>query len=176
MRTAGIVGAVWGTAGVMALLGTAIYRLVPIALRAYDGDLSAGSWAAAVGFTVFMAYSEGYRGFQRGFSPRTAQRLRRLRDRPDVLNVALAPLVAIGYLQSDRRLKIRVYSLTSGIILAVILVHRLEQPWRGIIDTGVVVGLSWGVLSLAWCIAQALRRTDVGSVPLEPARRHEVSR
>lgn len=143
----------------MALLVTAIYRLAPIALRAYDGDLSPGSWAAAIGFTAFMAYSEGYRGFQRGFSPRTAERVRRLRDRPDVVNVALAPLVAIGYLRSDRRLKIRVYSLTAGIIVVVLLVHRLEQPWRGIIDTGVVVGLTWGVLSLAWCIVQALRRS-----------------
>ena len=30
-------------------------------------------------------------------------------------------------------------------------VQQIEQPWRGIIDGGVVVGLTWGLLSL-WVI------------------------
>ena len=30
----------------------------------------------------------------------------------------------------------------------VALVRRLDQPWRGIIDAGVVVGLAWGLAAL----------------------------
>jgi hypothetical protein len=33
---------------------------------------------------------------------------------------------------------------------AVLLINLLGQPWRGIIDSGVVVGLSWGLASLLW--------------------------
>jgi len=29
-------------------------------------------------------------------------------------------------------------------------VRRLAQPWRGIIDAGVVVGLAWGVGSVVY--------------------------
>ena len=158
MRISGVVAVVWGTVGVMGLLCSAIYRLTPVALRAYDGTHSAGWWAGALGFCAFMAYAEGYRGFQLGFSPRTAERVRRLGERPDLASMVLAPLVAIGYVRSERRLKIRVYSLTLGILALVMLVRLLEQPWRGVIDSGVVVGLAWGVLSLAWCIVQALRQ------------------
>ena len=28
-----------------------------------------------------------------------------------------------------------------------VIVHRLDQPWRGILDAGVVVGLSWGTIA-----------------------------
>jgi hypothetical protein len=37
---------------------------------------------------------------------------------------------------------------TLAIIILVLLVNQLSQPWRGIIDAGVVVGLTWGLASL----------------------------
>ena len=60
-----------------------------------------------------------------------------------------APLFAMGFFHATRATKITAYVLTLAIVVLVILVHRLDQPWRGIIDAGVVVGLGWGVLSLA---------------------------
>jgi len=54
----------------------------------------------------------------------------------------------MGYFHATKRTKIVAYSLTIGITLLVILVRLIPQPWRGIIDAGVVVGLTWGVLSL----------------------------
>jgi len=36
-----------------------------------------------------------------------------------------------------------VFAGTAAIVVLVLLVHRLEQPWRGIVDAGVVTGLTW---------------------------------
>lgn len=30
----------------------------------------------------------------------------------------------------------------------IVIAHFLNQPWRGILDIGVVVGLLWGVIAL----------------------------
>ena len=136
----------------------AVYRLMPVALGAYDAPLSAWTWAMVAAICVFMAYTEGYRGFQLRFSPRTAARIRHLRDHPDRLNTLLAPLFAFGFFRADRRTQITAYVLSIGIMILVLIVHRMEQPWRGIIDTGVVVGLGWGIISLVGCIHQALSR------------------
>lgn len=54
----------------------------------------------------------------------------------------------MGYFYATRRRKITSISVTIGIIVLVILVRLLPQPWRGIIDGGVVVGLAWGLISL----------------------------
>ena len=40
------------------------------------------------------------------------------------------------------------YLLTVMIVVLVIVFHMLDQPWRGILDAGVVVGLSWGIVTL----------------------------
>ena len=36
-----------------------------------------------------------------------------------------------------------------------VAVHQLVQPWRGILDAGVVVGLSWGLASFVYSLQQA---------------------
>ena len=47
-------------------------------------------------------------------------------------------------------------SVTAGIIVLVLLMRFLPQPWRGIIDAGVVMGLSWGLVALLVFSIQAL--------------------
>ena len=164
----GILGVLWGALGVFGLLLFAIYRLAPKALEAYEGGLSTGQWLLAVVVCVFMAYSEGYRGFQTRFSPRTAARIRYLRDRPRVLHTLFAPVFAMGYFHAAKRTKILAYSLLLGIVTLVLLVHQLGQPWRGIIDAGVVLGLVWGVLSLAASLYSALTRDTYSPSPEVP--------
>jgi hypothetical protein len=95
-----------------------------------------------------MAYAEGYRAFQQGFSPRVAARARYLRDHPNVLHALLAPLFCMAYFHALKRRQIVSLSVTAGIIVLVVLVRLLSQPWRGIIDGSVVVGLVWGLVSL----------------------------
>ena len=165
---AGYVGVVWGALGVFGILVFPIYRLAPRALAAYDGGLTPGQWLLAGLTCVFMAYAEGYRGFQTRFSPRTAARIRYLRDRPNVTHSLFAPLFSMGFFHAARRTKITAYGLSVGILILVVLVQRLDQPWRGIIDAGVVLGLSWGVLSLGWSIAQALTRPSFDVSPEVP--------
>jgi hypothetical protein len=168
MPAIGYLGAAWGTAGVVGLLSFAIYRLTPKALEAFQGGLTAGQWWITAAVCIFMAYAEGYRGFQLRFSPRTAARIRYLRDRPNGLHTLVAPLFSMGFIHATRRTKIIAYSLTLGIILLVTLVHRLAQPWRGIVDAGVVVGLTWGLLSLICFVALALSRRSFDHSPQVP--------
>ena len=161
--------AVWGFLGVALLLGFAIYRLAPLAGVALRSPLSTGQWLALIAFVLFMAYSEGYRGFQKAFSPRVAARCRYVRDHPTFLRVAFAPLFAMAFFDAPRRRRITAYALTGGVILLVVIVQRLEQPWRGIVDAGVVFGLSWGLLATTIFWLQAMTR-DVFAVSPEVGR------
>jgi DMSO/TMAO reductase YedYZ heme-binding membrane subunit len=102
-----------------------------------------------------MAYAEGYRGFQKGFSPRVAARAKYLKDKPDLMRSLLAPFFCMGYFHASRKRKIVSISLTIAIIGLVLMVGRVPQPWRGIIDVGVVIGLAWGIISLFIFTVQA---------------------
>ncbi len=144
----GMLGAIWGLAGVSLLLVSAIYRLTPLAADAFSHDLFWYHWLSLVFIIFFMAYAEGYRGFQQRFSPRVAARARYLRDHPAFLHALLAPFFCMGYFHASGRRKITSLSLTAGIIILIGMVRLVSQPWRGIIDAGVVTGLVWGVVSL----------------------------
>lgn len=149
-------GAVWGLAGTVALLALAVVRLSLIAIDAFHYTFDAWHWALLVANTAFMAHAEGYKGFQRSYAPRVAARARFLVGSPTPARVVLAPLFCMGYFDSTRRRLVSTYLLTAGIVVLVVLYHDLAQPWRGILDVGVVVGLSWGIVSLVAFGARAL--------------------
>ena len=142
-------GAIWGLAGVGLLLASAVYRLTPLALDAFLFPWFWYHWLTFVLVLLFMAYFEGYRAFQKAFSPRVAARARYLCTQSDRSPALLAPLFCMAYFHAPRRRRIASLSVTAGIIILVVLVRLLEQPWRGIIDGGVVVGLAWGLISLS---------------------------
>ncbi len=151
----GILGSLWGLAGVMLLLGSAVYRLTPLAVDAFSHEMLWYHWAFFVFVLLFMAYAEGYRAFQQGFSPRVAARARYLRNHRNTLHALLAPLFCMGYFHAPKRRRVTSISVTAGIIVLVLLVRLLPQPWRGIVDAGVVVGLAWGLVSLLVFAIQA---------------------
>jgi hypothetical protein len=165
MRT---IAALWGLIGVCALVGSAIYRLTPRALEAINMGLTTWQWIALVIFAIFMLISEGYRGFQKRFSPRTAARVKYLYDHPNLLRGLLAPLFCMGYFHANRKTQLTAIILTLGIIMLVILVSFCPQPWRGIIDFGVVLGLSWGIASFVIFSIQALTQKDYPHSPETP--------
>lgn len=144
----GLLGALWGLLGVTALLGSAVGRLLPKAVEALRSPLSPLQWISLLGWVGFMAFAEGYRGFQQGFSPRVAARARYLRDRPTALRVLLAPFFVMAYFGAPARRRVVALGVTSFVVLLVVLVRHVPQPWRGIIDAGVVVGLAWGLLTV----------------------------
>lgn len=169
MRAWGVFGAVWGLVGVSALLGSAIWRLSPYALELADLELTTLQWALLVANVVFMAHSEGYKGFQQNFSPRVAARTRYLADHPHPLRTLLAPLFCMGFFHATRRRLIVSYVLTTMIICLVVLVRMLEQPWRGIVDAGVVVGLAWGLVAYWISLARAFGTGTFDHDPEVPA-------
>jgi len=133
----------------MLLLGSAIYRLTPIAVESFAFEWYWYHMIAFILILIFMAYAEGYRAFHLAFSPRVAARARYLLTHSNALHIVLAPLFCMAYFHAPRRRRIISLSVTAGIIVLVILVRLLPQPWRGIIDGGVLAGLAWGLVSLA---------------------------
>jgi hypothetical protein len=118
-----------------------------MALDALAYPLNAVHWLALIASVLFMAYSEGYRGFQKGYSPRLARRLLHVRDHGNLIQCLLAPLYVMGYFGATRRRLIVTYLLTILIISFIVLFRHIPQPWRGVLDAGVVVGLIWGIIA-----------------------------
>lgn len=159
--------ALWGIAGIVAVLLYAAFNLAGYALEAVAGGLSPLEWCLLAANCAFMAWAEGYRGFQLRFSPRVAARALHVFEYPTPLRQLFAPLFCTGYFGATARLQRTVWIGTLLIVLAVLLFNQVPQPWRGILDAGVVVGLSWGTVSLpvaawaTWRRRQALVAAEV---------------
>lgn len=104
-----------------------------------------------------MLYTEGFRGFQKKFSPRFASRALYLFNNPRTHHLILAPMFCMGYIHATRKRKLSAWLLTLGIIVLVVGVRQIAQPWRGIIDTGVIVGLVYGLLSVYYFVMCVMR-------------------
>lgn len=170
LRPAELAIAVWGVAGVLALLGQALLRLTPLALEPIErGMLGPGHWALYLGWTVFNAYAEGYRGFQRAFVPRVVARAFHLARHPRPVHVALAPLFCMALFHARRRDLVRSWVLLIAIVCLVIVIRLLPQPWRGIIDAGVVAGLGWGAAALLIVFVRAVATGEVPETDSLPA-------
>ncbi|MCA9571314.1 MAG: hypothetical protein KC656_25920, partial [Myxococcales bacterium] len=153
----------WGILGVVGLLGSSVVRLAGPAVELVHHALGPVHLVVLVVWVAFMLYAEAWRGFHKQFSPRVVQRAFTL---PDVLHVRLlAPVVCMGLVHATRKRRIVGWSLVTGIVLLVIVVRQLAQPWRGIVDVGVVLGLAGGTLSIVWHAVRALQ----GTLPGVPA-------
>lgn len=129
--------------GVVGLLALGVARLVPH-VRAAE-LASPAELAATALFSALMMYAEGYRGFQKAFSPRVVARARWLGENPRPLLAALGPLFCAGLMHATPRRKIASWALAVGIAGLVLVVRRLPVTPRAIVDAGVVAGLSYGI-------------------------------
>lgn len=143
-----VVGYVWGVGGIVLLLLFAIARLGPIALELTELNLTQLQMFALAISVLYMLYAEGYKGFHLAFAPRVVARANYLAHNPRPLHLILAPLFCMGYIHATRRRKLMSFALTSMIVCFVLIVRMLPQPWRGIVDAGVVAGLMLGILSI----------------------------
>jgi hypothetical protein len=78
----------------------------------------------------------------------------------------------MSFFGASRRGLTLAWGLLICIVALVLLVHQLGQPWRGIVDGGVVVGLAWGAIFL-W--VQLGRWWSTGAPPpsdLPPSLEH----
>lgn len=138
----------WAIIGLSALFIFAIFRLSPHSIEALRSGLSLNEWIFLVVWCLYMLFTEGYVGFQNQFSPRFASRMLYLLNHPRIARVLLAPLFCAGYIHTSTKRKRVIWLLTLGIICLIVGLKYLSQPWRGIIDTGVVLGLVYGLVSL----------------------------
>ena len=143
-------GYFWGVGGVLLILMFAIYRLAPMALALLDTPLGILHWVSLIFSIIYMAYAEGYKGFHLSFAPRVVTRAQYLTQNPRFLHVLLAPLFCMGYIHATRKRQLISIGLTLMIIGFVFLVRILPQPWRGILDAGVVIGLTVGCVSILY--------------------------
>ncbi len=153
----GWLAAAWGLVGVSALLLRALSRLTPVAIEGLGSpSLGPWHWVAAAVWLVAMAYFEGYKGFQRGFAPRVVVRALHLVRHPQPLHVLLAPLFCMGLIHARKRRLITSWIVVAGVVTLVFAVGLLAQPWRGLVDAGVVVGLAWGLAAIVGYAVRAL--------------------
>jgi hypothetical protein len=153
-----VLALIWGVGGFVALLLYAIGRLLPLALDSLAYSWSLLQTAVFVGNLVVMAWLEGYRGFQCRYSPRFAARSRQLLLHANLTQTLLAPLVCMGFVYAPSRRMIGAWALTLGIVAIVLLYRILPQPWRGILDAGVVIGLAWGLAATVYHVVRALHK------------------
>jgi len=147
----------WGVGGVIALFGRALARLTPMAWEPIEeGDLSPLQIAVYVAWVAFNAYSEGYRAFQRAFCPRVIARAYHLASEPRSWRALLAPFYCLSLFHANRRGLTVAWVMLAVIALLVWLLRITPQPWRGIVDGGVVVALAWGALVMIVLAIRAL--------------------
>lgn len=141
----------------LVLLGQAIWRLTPIALEPLRTGMTTGQIALCVAWIGINGYAEGYRAFQLRFSPRVVVRALHLARNPRPLHVALAPLFCMSFFHATARGRAVAWGVTLGVLTAIVLIRYLAQPWRGILDAGVVVALAWGAMTLVAQTIHGLR-------------------
>jgi hypothetical protein len=98
---------------------------------------------------LWFAYVEGYKGFQRKFSPLVVSRSFTLQPATSSIHhLLLAPLYSMGLFHATKKRMIISWSVSLGVAAIVAAVKRLPYPWRNIVDAGVVFGLTWGTMSI----------------------------
>ena len=145
----------WGIGGVLLLLVFAIYRLAPMAFALQQINLSLLHWGSLIFSVCYMAYAEGYKGFHLGFAPRVVSRATYLFQNPKLSHTLLAPLFCMGYFHTTRKRQLLSLGLTIMIVCFILIARQLPQPWRGILDAGVVVGLGIGISSIGYFLMRS---------------------
>lgn len=152
----------WAILGVSAILGQAIWKLLPLAMEPFQKqDLSSIQWVMLIIWLAFMGYTEGYRGFQKAFCPRVVSRAWTLNSSSPLHHIIFAPLYSMGYFYATKKRKIVSWTLTTAIVGIVLLVKLFPYPYRQIVDAGVVLGLSYGLCTLLYFYIRAI----MGSKP-----------
>ena len=154
--------ALWGVLGVIAFISSSCYRIGLRLVELPQYELGPEHWCVGLLWLAFMLYAEGYRGFFKQFAPRVVQRGFSM---PKVWwAMLLAPVVCMGYICSTPKRKKVSFGVTFAIICVVMVVRQFPQPWRGIVNVGVIAGLLVGVVALCWHLVRAL----MGKLPGVP--------
>jgi hypothetical protein len=161
-----LVGA-WGVLGVALLLGQAAARLAVYAVEPIrEHTLTFAQVGIYAAWTAVGLYFEGYRAFQKRFCPRVAARALHLGEHRRALHVAFAPLFCMGFFHANRRTKAVAWGTAIMILCFIAILRHVPQPWRGIVDGGVVPPLVWGTVAVVVLYVRGIAGADVGSAEL----------
>ncbi len=139
---------IYSIGGVIAIFSSAIYRLYPHIHESYSFEFSTLNWIVLALYLLVMIVGKGYFALHRGFVPRVISRSELLIEQGSAFDRLLAPLYCMGFFKAPKKRMIISYTMLIFIISFIVSASKISQPWRGIIDMGVVVGLSLGILSL----------------------------
>ena len=148
--------AIFGVAGVLVFLGSAVVRLTPAALsptQCHESEdrgivLSEPAFMVAV---VFFGYAEHYKAA-------CVQRALTL-SQPNcaLIHRALAPMYVMGLVHASRGRLLTAYAVIVSVsVLAVLFVDHVPYPQRGMIDAGVAIGLGWAAAAIFALYVRAL--------------------
>ncbi|KAL7549897.1 hypothetical protein ACHAWF_013152 [Thalassiosira exigua] len=173
LTTGKVLASLWGACGVVYILVKAIKRVLPIALEPFtkaEGivPLTQFQLAAYIATCLWFAYVEGYKGFQLKFSPLVVSRSFTLKSSSPIHHLLLAPLYSMALFHATKKRMIVSWSVSIGVAAIVAAVKRLPYPWRNIVDAGVVVGLSWGTISILGGYMISLV-TGIAPIDVDPA-------
>lgn len=164
----------WGVFQVVLMLANALRRILPVAIEPLiRKDILPVHWVMYVVWSLYMAYAEGYKGFQLKFSPLVVHRAFSLCDNPSVINYILAGPYCMGLFGASRKRMIVSWSITAGVFALILAVKHLPYPYRSIVDGGVLVGLTYGTLSILLLTIKALMGGKVDAPPETPAKSGE---
>lgn len=156
-------GSAWAVGALAVLFLEAIIRLGGRGLATLASGLTVFQALVMAALTLLFAYGEGYRALHRHFVPNVLARLARLPP-PAELSFSrwlLAPFYALGLAHVEGPALRRGWASVAAIVLAVVVVRALPEPWRGIVDASVAVALSIGLASLVSRFVASLRAADM---------------
>lgn len=145
------IAGVWGVTQVIYIFGNAIKRLYPVAVEPIiKDDMTSTHWTLYAVWCAYMAYVEGYKAFHLKFSPSVVERSFGIGPDPSLVKLILAGPYAMGLFGATKTKMIVSWCITVGVFGLTKLVKGLPYPYRGIVDAGVVLGLSMGLLSMVY--------------------------
>lgn len=158
---------VWAFAGVVLLLGRASVTLTWKGYQeilASPQTLAGADWAVLVSVIVFFVWGEGWLALHRRWAPRVLKRILDLAPTTAIGTVLPGPLYAMGLVGAPRRTLIRTWIGVATIVMAVVLVRAMHQPWRAMVKLGVGGALALGVASLVLRAVRAVHAAPSESV------------
>ena len=156
----------WAMVGILAPLAEAVFRLSFYAQEALSGPLGPLHWAFAITWTAAMTYGEGYRVFQRRFTPQAIVRAKEIARSGGWLEGLCAPLACMGLTHAPPQKLVRAWSLVGFIVAFILVIRQFPQPWRGLVDLGVVCALSYAFVTVPVAL---FRGRSLATQPLDAA-------
>ena len=153
----------WAAGGVIFLFAEASWRLGARGIATVRGGLSAAEWIALAVITAAFVYGEGVRALQRRWVPWVLVRIQRLPLEPLLPWGAAGPLYAMSLVGRSAKPVLRAWAGVAAIVLAVLIVSRFPDPWRGIVDIAVAAALVWGAIALLHGAVRTIRAARIGS-------------